>query len=292
MANGLNRSSVAVSLTDVHLRIIRDTVNLKFYNVRLASEKSQATVDFVGVPVVVPDLPADPNGLTQVFITPKKFRSKSIFANVQADGSTQINEVFFVDPDKVTPRFPAFSDIQTLPNWTGLLRLLNASNISTAQAWDVLKDQPRAGLLNLYCKMQATLLAGGRTVADLVQRIEKFEPARILARVDPNLINLVGSATQTFHTVSGALHPFDPPWQPTTPENSWKTFDKAGNLQVTLATDGHNNFLADIDIDDHQGVQHAFDVLQHAVTGKDTNPFDIHEILIFFQNLDPGYLFV
>ena len=61
---------------------------------------------------------------------------------------------------------------------------------------------------------------------------------------------------------------------------------------MTLATDGHNNFLADIDIDDHQGVQHAFDVLQHAVTGKDTNPFDIHEILIFFQNLDPGYLFV
>jgi hypothetical protein len=61
---------------------------------------------------------------------------------------------------------------------------------------------------------------------------------------------------------------------------------------LTFVADGDNNFLADIDIDDHQGIQHAFDVLQHAVSGKDTNPFDIHEILIFFQSLDPGYSFV
>ena len=291
MANQINRSSAVVSLTDVYARILRDTVDLKFYNVRLTSEKSQATVAFTDHPITISGLPAFPNGLSQVFITPTKYRSKSIFANVQADGSTQIHEVFFVDPDEVAPQFPAFADIQSQPRWAGLSRLLRDSNISSAQAWNGLGNEPRAGLLNLYCKMNATQLGGGRLVTDLVQRVEKFLPARIFARVDPDLINLVRDATQTFHTVPGALHAFEPPWQPTVPDNSWKTFDRAGNIQLTFATDGNNNFLADIDIDDHQGIQHAFDVIQHTVTRKDTHPYDIHEILIFFQHLDPGYIF-
>ncbi len=290
MPNGLNRSSVLVSLTDVYAKILRDNVNLKFYNVRLASEKSEATVTFSDRPITIDGLPAFPEGMSQVFITPTKYRSKSIFINVQADGSTQIHEVFFVDPDNVQPQFPAFPDIQGQPRWAGLARLLGASNISTSQAWNGLDDQQKAGLFNLYCKMNATQLAGGRLVTDFVQRVEQFLPARIFARVDPNLINLVGSATQIFHTVPGALHSFQPPWQPTVPDNSWKTFDSAGNIQLTFATDG-TNFLADIDIDDHQGIQHAFDVIQHTVTGKDTHPYDIHEILIFFQHLDPGYTF-
>ena len=47
--------------------------------------------------------------------------------------------------------------------------------------------------------------------------------------------------------------------------------------------------MADIDLDDHKGIQHAADVLKHKITGKDTDPYDIHEILIYFQHLDPGY---
>ncbi len=291
MDNGINRSSVRVSLTDVYAKLLQDTVELKFYNVRLASEKLQATVTLKGRAINVKGLPAFPNGLTQVFITPTKYRFKSIFANVQADGSSQINEVFFVDPGKVKPQFAAFGDVQSQPRWAGLARLLKDSNISTAKAWNGLEDEQKAGLLNLYCKMNATQLAGGRPVTDFVQRVETFLPARIFARVDPGLIKLVGSATETFHTVPGALHSFSPPWQPTVPDNSWKTFDSAGNIQLTFATDGKNNFLTDIDVDDHQGVQHAFDVIKHAVTGKDTHPYDIHEILIFFQHLDPGYTF-
>jgi hypothetical protein len=292
MANNLNRSSVRVSLTDVNSNILRDKVNLKFYNVRLTSERSQADVTFTDQPVTIGDLPTVPEGLTQVFIAPTRYRFKSIFLNAQSDGSSQISEHFFVDPKRVAPQFPAFTDIENQPVWTGLARILSASNISNAQAWNALGDQPKAGLLNLYCKMNAAQVEGPRPVSDFIQRIDQFSPARILARVHPNLIRLLDTAPKNFHTVSGALHSFNPPWQPTTPENSWKTFDSAGNLQLTFATDGNNNFLADIDIDDHQGVQHAFDVLQHTLTGKDTHPYDIHEILIFFQHLDPGYSFV
>ena len=287
--NDLNRSSVRVSLTDVNSKILRDTVNLKFYNVRLTSEKSQADVTFRGRPLTISGLPAVPEGLAQVFITPTKYRPKSIFVNVQADGSSQINEVFFIDPDKAAPKFPSFTDIQNHPRWSALATLLENSKVTSAKAWNAMEDLPKAGLLNLYSKMAATILDAGRSVAELVQRVQQFLPARMFARVDPNLINLVSAASQIFHTVPGALHPFDPPWTAVQPENSWKTFDSAGNLQLTFATDGKGNFLADIDIDDHQGIEHAFDVLKHTVTGKDTHPYDIHEILIFFQHLDAGY---
>jgi len=291
MANNLNRSSVRVTLTDVYSNGLVDRVNLKFYNVRLTTERSQADVTFTGQPVTIGDLPAFPEGLTQVFMAPTRYRFKSIFLNVQSDGSSQISEPFFVDPNRVTPQFPTFADIESRPIWDGLARILRASNISSAPAWNALGDQPRAGLLNVYCKMNTALVEGPRPVTDFIQSIDQFLPARIFARVHPNLIRLVDTAPKNFHTVSGALHSFDPPWQPTTPENSWKTFDRAGNLQLTFATDGNNNFLADIDLDDHQGVQHAFDVFQHTLTGKDTHPYDIHEILIFFQHLDPGYSF-
>lgn len=70
---------------------------------------------------------------------------------------------------------------------------------------------------------------------------------------------------------------------------SFKTFEKTGNLQLTFARNSAGKFLVDADVDDHQGIQHAFDVLKHKFTSKDTHPFDIHQILLFFQNIDPGY---
>ena len=292
MANDINRSSVTAIFTDVNGRILQDTVDIKFYNVRLASQRQQFTVPLRGRAAKIKDLPAAPNGLAQVFITPQIYRYKSIFVNVPSDDSGLIHEVFFVDPARAKPKFPLFTDIQSQPRWARLGTLLSNSNITTAKAWNALDNQKKAGLLNLHCKMNATSIGGASVVTDLVQKVETFLPARIFSRVDPSLINLVSAATHVFHTVPGALHPFNPPWKAVEPENSWKTFDNAGNLQLTFATDGKGNFLADIDIDDHQGLEHAADVLKHTFTGKDTNPYDIHEMLIFFQQLDPGYSLV
>jgi hypothetical protein len=50
--------------------------------------------------------------------------------------------------------------------------------------------------------------------------------------------------------------------------------------------------VQNIDLDDHAGVQHAGDVLKHRFSDDDTDPYDIHEILIHFQShlgVDPGY---
>jgi hypothetical protein len=49
--------------------------------------------------------------------------------------------------------------------------------------------------------------------------------------------------------------------------------------------------LADIDIDEAGGFEHIFEVVQHAVTSDPTHPYDVHEILVFRQKIDPGYSF-
>ena len=50
--------------------------------------------------------------------------------------------------------------------------------------------------------------------------------------------------------------------------------------------------VADIDIDDAAGLQHVFQVVRNKLSGNPTHPYNIHEILIEHQHLDPGYSFV
>jgi hypothetical protein len=47
--------------------------------------------------------------------------------------------------------------------------------------------------------------------------------------------------------------------------------------------------IAEIDIDDAAGLAHVFQVMRNHLTGEPTHPYNIHEILMAHQNLDPGY---
>ncbi len=97
-------------------------------------------------------------------------------------------------------------------------------------------------------------------------------------------------AAQLFREVAEGLH--------TPPPNfvhagSYKTLDPYGNLQVTFFSNPATLELkADIDIDDAAGILHAFQVIGHVINGGDTNPYDIHEILVYHQLLDRGYQIV
>ncbi len=287
--NDVNRSSVIVNLTDARGQLIRDEVELTFYNQRAQSLNQRFAVQFSGAPVTLTDVPAFPFGNAEVFIKPDKYRYKSIFVNVPAGAPGRVEETFFVDPDVVTPVFPDFAAVQTQPRWAELWRVLQNSGIAGLTGWGLLTDQQKAGLFNLYTKMQAEVINGAKTVFSYLVRTTKFLPARIFADVPAGLREDVSNLPEKFHPVPGVLHEFPEGW---TLDSSFKTWDRAGNLQLTFARNATNAYRADIDIDDHQGIEHAADVLKHTITGKDTNPYDIHEILIYFQHLDPGYLLI
>src|SRR5262249_9391920 len=68
-----------------------------------------------------------------------------------------------------------------------------------------------------------------------------------------------------FHSVSAALHDPMPGYHIV---SSFKTFDHYGNLQLTFQRRGDTgaDYAADIDIDDAQGIEHAFQVIRNSVT--------------------------
>jgi hypothetical protein len=129
-------------------------------------------------------------------------------------------------------------------------------------------------------------------VIDHVDSLYRIRGDRIFANVSLALRDLVKNSVpaQLFVEVDGGLH--TPPLG-FERAGSYKTLDPYGNLQITFFSNPATLELkADIDIDDAAGIRHVFQVVGHLVTDGDTNPYDIHELLLQHQLLDPGYRLV
>lgn len=290
--SSVNRNTVVFDPKDVFGRTFSDQFKIKFINMRVQSLNQLFRANVAGAPVSLPDVPAFPDGFAEAIITPTKYREKSIFVNVPSGAPFSITETFLLDPDRVSAVFPSFNDIQTNPTFTGLFGVLQRSGRASEAAWAGLQDQPKAGLLNIYAKSQNEVLEGDSSVFTFVDRIVDFRPQRIFGFVQRRLLELVRERRDRFHDVLGTLHDFPDGFTRIDQDGSFKTRESAGNLQVTFAENAAGELMADIDIDDHQGVLHVFDVLKHKITGRNTNPFNIHEVLIFVQGIDPGYQLV
>jgi len=226
-------------------------------------------------------IPAFPTGLWQIDINIKRFRFKSVFVDLPSNGERSIHETFFINPSEAAPVFPTANEISTLPKWRALAAALDPAG------YDQLEPQEKAGVLNLFAKM--THPSTPDVFVDVID-IFKVKPARIYARVKPQLWQTVQQLPQRFQEQpdGGSLHKFLDNWTRLTDHASFKTPDAMGNLQLTFASNPQEEFAVDADLDDHQGLQHAFDVIKHKFSG-DTNPYDIHEVLLKFQGIDPGY---
>ena len=61
--------------------------------------------------------------------------------------------------------------------------------------------------------------------------------------------------------------------------------------QFTFASDAHGQHYCDIDLDDHSGIKHAIDFVEHKIFQEETHPYTIHELLVKYQRHgDPEYL--
>jgi hypothetical protein len=225
----------------------------------------------------------------QVF--PVRHRPVSRFVRA---GSEPLAIAFPVDPERVTrmvaPRYDALPPrAQTVLQGSALDH--PPQGVKGSALYERLEDIPRAGFLNLVAKMNDTKLLDGSTVLDHVASLYRMRGDRVFANVARGLRDLVKTAVDAhrFTRVDGSLH--DPP-EGYKLVDSYKTIpDKYGNLQVTFFASlaPPLAFKADIDVDDAQGIEHVFQVLSHWITGEGTHPYDIHEILLAHQGLDPGY---
>lgn len=204
-----------------------------------------------------------------------------------------------VDPDRASPRFPAWTDLaeplrqvlerSQLEDDTTTPVAGSGRTLSGQVLYESLLDQQRGGLLNLFCKLQATPLGLG-SAWDFVQHIYRVRGDRLFADVTTGMRDHVKTALTTgrFREVSGSLHTPPPGFGHA---GSFKTDDSFGNLQLTffVSNDAPIRFRIDADIDDAAGLGHVFQVLRNSVKDRTTHPYDIHQVLTFHQLLRPAY---
>jgi hypothetical protein len=227
-------------------------------------------------------------------VFPKRYRPVAVFINTaQTEGDTVEMPIFFpVLPERVTkPDFPAYPDLPA-----ALRRVLEASTIqgdtsaaSGRALYESLGDRQRAGLLNLFSKMRNTALEGGPTW-DFVSDLYRIRGDRIFANVAIGFRDQVKNAVSSglFHKADQSLHKPGPGFDAA---GSFKSEDRYGNLQLSFfsSIEAPLRFQLDADIDDAAGIEHVFQVIGNVFKKDGTDPYDIHEILTFFQGLNVNY---
>jgi hypothetical protein len=226
-------------------------------------------------------------------VDPERYRSLYQIIRVLESPEENVEHLVLpVRPEKVTAVFPEFSSVdQEFKDVLASSDVECSPGLTGQQLYDALKLQSikMAGLFNLHAKMQVTLFQNGKSVFSYVTSITRIRGDRIFARVRKDLWDEVKNAvlTEQFKEVSGALHTPPPNFMQA---GSFKSTEQYGNLQLTFFSNPDTlEFIVDADIDDANGLQHIFQVAQNELTGSTTHPYDIHEILIYEQQIDPGY---
>ncbi len=237
------------------------------------------------------DLESTVDGRYRVEVSAPRHRASIQHLQVLEGGSSvHVFKLAIDSGDVKRVKFPKFND---LPDESK--QLLESSAVEGfegekgAKLYNAFDDLRKAGLLNIHAKMRATTFATGRTVASFMSSLTRVRGDRFFARVGVALrdevINVI--PTGLFREVSGALHDPPPGYVRT---DSFKTRETYGNLQLTFfRKQDALEYLVDADLDDAQGIEHIFQVLGHALTGGETHPYDIHQILLAHHGIDPGY---
>jgi hypothetical protein len=279
-----------LELLDVYGKFLGEKVDVILRH-QVLSEIVKASVN-VASKVDITGLRGFPQGLYRIEVDPPSYQYVSQFINMKASGITPLSITFPIDPGKVKKvNFPIFAklaaDLQTLLQNSD--KVFSFEGKTGKQLYDALDDIRRAGLLNIAVKTGNSPLSNKRTVLSYIQKLSEIRGDRFFAVVPKELREETKNsvAEGLFDPVDGSLHHPPPGFSPA---GSYKTPDHYGNLQLTFFMNG-DDCVADIDIDDAAGLEHVFQVLGNALSGKPTHPYNIHEILVWHQKLDPGYTF-
>ena len=224
-------------------------------------------------------------------VAPRHYRPVQQVVSMTGDRALEV--CCPIDPAKVEHViFPAYRELsERLQYVLGKSRVEGAEGVVAEALYQALTALQKAGLLNLYAKLARTRV-GERPAWSYVQRLYRIRGDRIFAVVEPAFRDRVKDAVTTgaFHAVSSALHTPPAGFQQ---GGSFKSDDTYGSLQATFFVRTHPlEVRADLDLDDAGGIGHVFQVVRHGLTGGETHPYDIHEILLAHQALDPGYTLV
>ena len=280
-------------LSNVEGHPLKESVDVLLQHTTLASANVRARLPAAKAAVIT-GLHQQPQGTYRIEVDPASYLPVSQFVVISSTGTTSLALTLPVDPRKVKRvEFPPHESLSEDGR-----RVLEASDgvlgfeaLSGAALYGRLDDIRRAGLLNILAKTGATRFdADGRSALTFVQKLLELRGDRFFAVVQKALREEAKNAVHTGQFVEAPDTLHHPP-DGFTHAGSYKTSDHFANLQLTFFVRG-DEWLADIDIDDASGLAHLFQVLRNATTGRPTHPYDIHELLIHYQKLNPGYALI
>ena len=283
--------ALILELLDTSGKLLGEDVDVRLTHRVLTDDRRFSNVKASPLPKLA-ELHRTPQGLYTIEIDPPSYRCVRQFVNIAPSGDTHLRLVFPIDPRKV--RSLKSPDYDALP--AELKRIFQSSNQMLGFAgkagrelYEALDPLRKAGMFNIAAKTAATMLPGGTTVIQHVRQVTEARGDRFFAIVTKELREETRNSVLSglFESVSGTLH--HPP-AGYAPAGSYKSDDRYGNLQLTFFVKG-DEWVADIDIDDANGLQHIFQVVRNAISGP-THPYDIREILLTHQQLDTGYTLV
>ena len=282
-----------LSLLDVNGKALGEVVDIDLRH-QVLSERVMARGLDASKRIVINGLRGNPQGLYRLEIDPPAYLPVSQFVNVEASGFTDRTVIFPIDPKKVVGvKFPNHKDLDFRDLLKNSNNVLGFEGIRGENLYRSLDDIRRAALLNIATKSRATPLSNGRNVLSYLQVLHELRGDRFFAAVPKELREETKNsvAADLFHKADSGLHHPPSGFTGFTDAGSFKTNDSHGNLQLTFFMKG-DQCLADIDIDDAGGIGHIFQVLRNALSNSATHPYNIRDILIFRQQLDPGYTFI
>jgi len=278
-----------LTLVDVHGEHLNDTVTIDVRH-RFLNHRRRVSNRSARKSIVIDGLHEAPSGTYSVEVRPLSYLPSMHFVNVRSGAVTKKTMTFAIDPDRVGEvSFPKYRDLDD-----GMKQVLQRSDEvleyegeKGKKLYDAVDPVRRAGLLNIATKAFVTPFANGAGFLEHVTLI-RLQGDRLYARVPKALHHEVEHSVSDgrFRPVGGSLH--DSPVDGFEPAGSFKTPDRYGNLQMTFFAQGDER-IVDVDIDDASGLGHVFQVVRNTLTGRPTHPYDIHQILVHHQQLDPGY---
>jgi hypothetical protein len=276
-----------LEFVDVRGERIADKVDIRVRHHVLQEQKNVDGHD-ARRPVAITGLRPDPQGLHVLEVRAKCYWPVSRFITIPSSGELRERITLPIRPDHAHPTFPEFHELDDRVR--GVLErsaeVKGHADLSGEKLYAALNEEAKAGLLNIAKKSLTMPFKNG---GDLLNHITVLEIrgdrcfVSVPQGVREQMAELVDG--NHFRPVNGSLH--EPP-AGFRPAGSFKSLDAFGNLQMTFF-EGGSRVVADIDIDDAAGLGHVFQVMRNHVTGSPTHPYNIHQILVHHQHLDPGY---
>jgi hypothetical protein len=279
-----------LDILDVHGMRLSEPVTVSLRHRTLQERRRADRVD-VSHTIAVGELRREPQGLYILEIDAPSYQPVRRFVTIPASGARREQVILPIRADRARPLFPPYEQLdERVQGILGRSKQVSGhEGLTGSDLYAALSDEAKAGLLNIAKKSLATEFRDGADLLPHLVLLDVFGD-RCFVEVPPALIDQMPDLVDEdfFHKVNGILH--EPP-AGFEPAGSFKTRDAFGNLQLTFFRSG-DRCRADVDIDDAAGLGHVFQVVRNQVSGDPTHPYNIHQILMGHQHLDPGYRLV